>query len=234
MNRLLPLVALAAAPLVANAQSKPAAKCDWKPTDAWVKRQAEFFDDSKHDWSDDTLRTALLQAAGLGASLTAPVQFGVQIEGREPALGAGAAAMTERLKALAAQRGSKWPTRSVVGAAGVHAVVSALAERHRPRAQRAAPNDGGRSGRVSRRRRRDVRRPPASRLGTKADLRHSIPRRCRRKSRAVADGRLGARGSPARGCRVAAFPSGDLSGREVSDAPIAFLPSAPGRCLRSR
>jgi hypothetical protein len=122
MNRLLPLVALAAAPLVANAQSKPAAKCDWKPTDAWVKRQAEFFDDSKHDWSDDTLRTALLQAAGLGASLTAPVQLGVQVEGREPALGSGAAAMTARLKALAAQRASKWPTRSVVGAAGVHAV----------------------------------------------------------------------------------------------------------------
>jgi len=122
MNRLLPFVALAVAPLVANAQSKPAAKCDWKPSDAWVKRQAEFFDDSKHDWSDDTLRTALLQAAGLGAPLTAPVQFGVQIEGREPALGPEAPAMTERLKALAAQRGSKWPTRSVVGAAGVHAV----------------------------------------------------------------------------------------------------------------
>src|SRR6476661_3359848 len=87
MNRLLPFVALAVAPLVAEAQSKPAAKCDLKPSDAWVKRQAEFFDDSKHDWSDDTLRTALLQAAG-----------------------------------LAAQRGSTWPTRSVVGAAGVHAV----------------------------------------------------------------------------------------------------------------
>ncbi len=121
MNRLLPFVALAVAPLLADAQSKPA-KCDWKPSDAWVKRQAEFFDDSKHDWSDDTLRTALLQAAGLGASLTAPVQFGVQVEGREPVLGSGAAAITARLKALAAQRGSKWPTRSVVGAAGVHAV----------------------------------------------------------------------------------------------------------------
>jgi hypothetical protein len=122
MNRLLPFVALAVAALVADAQSKPPAKCGWKPSDAWVKRQAEFFDDSKHDWSDDTLRTALLQAAGLGASLTAPVQLGVQVEGREPPLGPGAAAMTERLKTLAAQRGSKWPTRSVVGAAGVHAV----------------------------------------------------------------------------------------------------------------
>ena len=122
MRDLLPLVALAVAPFVASAQAKPAAKCDWKPTDAWVKRQAEFFDDSKHDWTDDTLRTALLQAAGLGAGLTAPVQLGVQVEGREPKLGTGAAEMTERLKALAAERGSRWPTRSVVGGAGVHAV----------------------------------------------------------------------------------------------------------------
>jgi hypothetical protein len=122
MNRLLPIIALALAPLAASAQAKPPAKCDWKTTDAWVKRQAEFFDDSKHDWSDDTLRTALLQAAGIGAALTAPVQLGVQVEGREQKLGASAAQMTDRLKALAAARGSKWPTKSVVGAAGVHAV----------------------------------------------------------------------------------------------------------------
>jgi len=126
MNRLLALVALAVVPLAASAQAKPAAKksptCGWKPGDAWVTRQAEFFDDSKHDWSDDTLRTQLLQAAGLGAALSAPVQFGVEVQGRAAALGPNAAAMTERLKALAAQRGSKWPTRSVVGAAGVHAV----------------------------------------------------------------------------------------------------------------
>ena len=125
MNRSLSLIALALAPLAAGAQSMSAkgpAKCAWKPGDAWVSRQAEFFDDSKHDWSDDTLRTALLKAAGLGAGLRAPVQLGVQVEGRAPALGPTAAEMTEQLKALAAQRGSKWPTRSVVGAAGVHAV----------------------------------------------------------------------------------------------------------------
>lgn len=125
MNRSLSLIALALAPLAAGAQSMSAkgpAKCAWKPGDAWVSRQAEFFDDSKHDWSDDTLRTALLKAAGLGAALRAPVQLGVQVEGRAPALGPTAAEMTEQLKALAAQRGSKWPTRSVVGAAGVHAV----------------------------------------------------------------------------------------------------------------
>jgi hypothetical protein len=126
MNRVLPFAVLALAPLVASAQTisaKPSPqKCGFKPGDAWVQRQAEFFDDSKHDWSDDSLRTALLQAAGLGSALTAPVQLGVQVEGREPALGATAAQMTEQLKALAAQRGGKWPTRSVVGGAGVHAV----------------------------------------------------------------------------------------------------------------
>jgi hypothetical protein len=127
MRRSVLFAAFIVAPLAAGAQSKPVAsasaqKCGWKPADAWVKRQAEFFDDSKHDWSDDTLRTALLQAAGLGPSLTAPVQLGVQVEGREPSLGAGVAEMTERLKVLAAARGSKWPTRSVVGAAGGHAV----------------------------------------------------------------------------------------------------------------
>jgi len=126
MNRTLALVALAVAPLTASAQAKTSArnspKCGWKPGDAWVLRQAEFFDDSKHDWSDDTLRTALLHAAGLDGALSAPVQLGVEIQGRSPTLGPTAAAMTERLKALAAQRGSTWPTRSVVGAAGVHAV----------------------------------------------------------------------------------------------------------------
>jgi hypothetical protein len=125
MTRSLSLIALALAPLAARAQfisAKGNAQCGWKPSDAWVARQAEFFDDSKHDWSDDTLRTALLKAAGLGSALSAPVQLGVQVEGKAPPLGPSAAEMTERLKALAAQRGSTWPTKSVVGAAGVHAV----------------------------------------------------------------------------------------------------------------
>jgi hypothetical protein len=96
--------------------------CKWSARDAWVERQAEFFDDSRHDWSDDTLRTALLAAAGLSPSLKPPVNLGVQIAGREAKLGATADEMVVRLKALAAQRGSAWPTRSVVGAAGTHAV----------------------------------------------------------------------------------------------------------------
>src|SRR5947209_10202064 len=97
-------------PAVVQAQ----AACKWNAKDAWVKRQAEFFDDSKHDWSDDTLRTALLRAAGLEGSLKAPVNSGVQIEGKLPGYGPGADDMIARLKALAAVRGSAWPTKSVV------------------------------------------------------------------------------------------------------------------------
>src|SRR5262249_37325868 len=54
--------------------------------------------------------------------LAMPVQRGVEIEGRTPAVGPTAEAMRERLKKLAAERGSTWPTRSVVGGAGTHAV----------------------------------------------------------------------------------------------------------------
>ena len=125
--------ALIAMPALAAAQAKktqrnptPRAKlapeCVWKPGDAWVKRQAEFFDETKHDWANDSLRTALLAAAGITAPLKAPVQFGVHVEGSDAGAPAGAAAMIEALNKLAATRGSTWPTRSVVGAAGTHAV----------------------------------------------------------------------------------------------------------------
>ena len=119
-------LALLACPAAVAAQhaprDAPPAACRWSARDAWVRRQAAFFDDSKRDWSDDTLRTALLAAAGLSAPLAAPVQTGVQVEGHDPPLGTTAGAMRERLKQLAAVRGSAWPTRSVVGAAGTHAV----------------------------------------------------------------------------------------------------------------
>ena len=105
---------------------KPAAQtgqaCRIAPGDAWVKRQAEWFDESAQSWTNDTLRTALLAAAALTAPLTAPVQTGVRIAGRTSALGSTADSMTLLLKTLASTRGSAWPTKSVVGAAGVHAV----------------------------------------------------------------------------------------------------------------
>ena len=109
---------LLAAPTIARAQSgrgqASSQRCGWKPGDAWVKRQAEFFDDSRHDWTNDTLRAALLNAAGIEGTLTPPMQFGVQIEGREPAYGAGASPMVAQLMPLATTRGATWPGKSVV------------------------------------------------------------------------------------------------------------------------
>jgi hypothetical protein len=132
MKRSLLIASLVAvAPVVAGAQQKKSAPkqaldvgqaCRMSPSADWVKRQAEWFDDSKHEWKNESLRTALLAAAGLTAPLTAPVQRGVQIEGKDAPLGPTAPAMIEHLRKLAATRGSEWPTKSVVGAAGVHAV----------------------------------------------------------------------------------------------------------------
>ena len=110
-------------PAVAFGQKKAQPKaCAWKPTDEWVKRQAEFFDDSKHDWKNDSLRTVLLNAAGLTATLKAPVNMGVQIEGRAIPVGPNAQQVIADLTKLAAARGSTWQGRSEVGAAGAHAV----------------------------------------------------------------------------------------------------------------
>jgi uncharacterized protein DUF6624 len=122
------LLATTASSSAAQGAKKGAAKtaaasgCAINPGDAWVKRQAEWLDESKHDWKDDTLRTALLAAAGLTAPLEAPVQVGVHIEGRGPQLGSTADEMTTRLKSIAAVRGSAWPGKALVGAAGMHAV----------------------------------------------------------------------------------------------------------------
>jgi hypothetical protein len=96
--------------------------CRILPSAPWVKQQAEWFDESAHAWTNDTLRTALLAAAGLTLPLSAPVQLGVQVSGKSRVLGSSADAMVQQLKTLASARGSTWPTKSVVGAAGVHAV----------------------------------------------------------------------------------------------------------------
>ena len=102
--------------------SKAGQACRIVTSAPWVKRQAEWFDESAHAWTNDTLRTALLRAAGLTAPLTPPVQLGVQVAGQSRPLGDGADAMLAQLKQLVSTRGSAWPTKSVVGAAGVHAV----------------------------------------------------------------------------------------------------------------
>jgi hypothetical protein len=113
---------LIAAAFLAGGSALGAQACKYSMNDAWVKRQAEYFDDAKGGWSNDTLRTALLSAAGLTAPLKVPVQLGVAIQGRDKPLGPNAGPVTAELVKLAAVRGSAWPTKSVVGAAGTHAV----------------------------------------------------------------------------------------------------------------
>jgi hypothetical protein len=108
-------------PSIAMGQRKSAA-CKWTSADAWVRRQAEFFDESKRDWTNDSLRGALLGAAGVSAPLAVPVNNGVQLVDSKPVLGSGATGVIQQLLKLATTRGSAWPTKSVVGAAGTHAV----------------------------------------------------------------------------------------------------------------
>jgi hypothetical protein len=92
-------------------------------TAAWYRRQREWADDSKHDWSNDSLRTALLRAAGLDAQRPLEPQMGWSIAGRAAAAPAGdAAPVLALLRSLAHDRQSPWPTKSVVGAAGVRAL----------------------------------------------------------------------------------------------------------------
>jgi hypothetical protein len=86
----------------------------------WFVRQREWLSDVKHDWSDEELRNSLVAAAGLTATpLT--TQLGVERES-EVMTATSDTAVLARLRTLAATRGSTWPTRSVVGAAGVRAV----------------------------------------------------------------------------------------------------------------
>jgi hypothetical protein len=92
-------------------------------TAAWYRRQREWADDSKHDWSNDSLRTALLRAAGLDAQQPLAPQLGWSMAGgAAPAPAGDVAPVLALLRSLARDRQSPWPTKSVVGAAGVRAV----------------------------------------------------------------------------------------------------------------
>jgi hypothetical protein len=100
--------------------SQSAASCRVDSSAAWYKRQRTWFDESKGTWSNDTLRTALLRSAGLEASAPVAVVWGWAIAGQWSSSGDSA---SKSLLALAQTRGSAWPTRSVVGPAGTHAVA---------------------------------------------------------------------------------------------------------------
>jgi hypothetical protein len=86
----------------------------------WFGRQREWLSDVRHDWSDEAFRNSLLSAAGLMAIPLTP-QLGIERD-TDSTVATVDTAVVARLRTLAATRGSTWPTRSVVGAAGVRAV----------------------------------------------------------------------------------------------------------------
>jgi hypothetical protein len=92
---------------------------------AWLRAQKEWYEqDAKRDWSDDSLRATLLKAVSIPDSIT-PIAEGAELlQGIEKPLFSKEPAdldVHELLKKMAAQR--QWPTRSVVGARGVHAAL---------------------------------------------------------------------------------------------------------------
>jgi hypothetical protein len=118
-------IALAAATPLA-AQSAKASRCPAIDTTArWYVKQRAWADDSRHAWSNDSLRTALVHAAALDAhpDAGAGALLGYEIVGAAPnAPSSDAASAIAMLRALAQNRQATWPTKSVVGAAGVRAV----------------------------------------------------------------------------------------------------------------
>ncbi|MES2176331.1 MAG: DUF6624 domain-containing protein [Gemmatimonadota bacterium] len=118
-------LAVACIPLLASSAQRKATSggriiCKLDSSARWYVKQREWLDDSRHAWSDDTLRLKLLRAAGLEQVRELPVQQGWMQPNDERI--AGDSAMIAQLRSTAATRGTTWPTKSVVGAAGVRAV----------------------------------------------------------------------------------------------------------------
>lgn len=107
----------------AKAKQKIAACAPIDTTATWYRRQREWLDESTIKWSDDALRISLLRASGTDAAGANGALLGYEITDEVPSAPTAAdAELIAKLKALGVERGSIWPTRSVVGARGVLAV----------------------------------------------------------------------------------------------------------------
>ena len=125
------LAVCAVAALIATGQASgqggrrqpPAAMCKVDSAQGWALKQREWLDDSRHTWTNDTLRTGLLRAAGLSQVNRAPLQVGWEVqESATPSLSAEEGSAITQLRSLAATRGATWPTKSVAGALATRAV----------------------------------------------------------------------------------------------------------------
>lgn len=145
------MLALAASPAEAQRKRAPVS-CRVDTTGAWHRRQRAWADESRHDWTNDSLRVALLRASGLSASTDPSALLGFEVAGETATATGNAdttlrARMLDSLRALARNRQAPWPTRSVVGPAGVRAVWllasadSALARTTLHRMMEAGPDE---------------------------------------------------------------------------------------------
>jgi hypothetical protein len=110
------------APLQAQKASKD---CVPDTKAAWYRTQIDFYaQDSKHDWSNDTLRTKLLEAVHSPPD-PLPIVFGGEaLRGSsKPQWTASSVSPEARELLLGLAKQRQWPTRSLVGAAGVHAAL---------------------------------------------------------------------------------------------------------------
>lgn len=107
----------AATVIALSTTSLSAQKCTLPDTTKqWFKDQRAWLDDSKHAWTNDTLRTKVMLAAGLDPAKPVPVQFGwTTLE--SPARDSASAAVLRSMMG----RGAQFPTRGVAGAGGAHA-----------------------------------------------------------------------------------------------------------------
>jgi uncharacterized protein DUF6624 len=116
-------------------------------TAAWYRKQGAWADESRGGWSNDSLRTALLRAAHIDPRADAIPLAGFEIVDADTKSASGDSAALGLLRGLARTRGATWPTRSVVGPAGVRAVWllvstdSALARTALHRMMEAGPDE---------------------------------------------------------------------------------------------
>ena len=115
------VLAIVAGPLLAQSpRPAPAQRCALPDTTReWFKQQRSWLDESKKDWTSDSLRQRLLAVAELDGTRPVPIQPGWSILAQGAAKDSGTATM---LRGMLRTRGAPFPTRSMVGAAGARAV----------------------------------------------------------------------------------------------------------------
>jgi hypothetical protein len=89
------------------------------PTAPWLLVQKQALSEEDGAWKDDSLRKALIAAAGMKSASVAPQLGWMKNDEAQPA---AAGEAFEYLKKQAATRGAPWPNRTAVGLAGVRAV----------------------------------------------------------------------------------------------------------------